>query len=406
MSVDEKDFLLSSYDFILPEEQIAQEPPITRGGSRLLVFNRDKNTETLSTFEDIIDHLPENAVLVANNSKVFPARLEGKKISGGKVEFLLLTPFTLLEYEQNEENTQNEEHGINEVHKSNDDDKSHEKNKKHEQSEKYFKNRENLNSEKYSSCIAQGLLRASKSPKVEEKVIFSEDFYLEVLDKQEFGQSSVRIFWKGDLKSHIEKNGNIPLPPYIKRASTEEDLLRYQTIYAKEEKLGSVAAPTAGLHFTDKIRESLKKKNITWCEVTLYVGYGTFSPVRTEDIREHTMHHEYYEISQNTADILNNAKKENRPIIAVGTTSCRALEGMFLERKNIEACTGSTNIFIYPSRSFNVIDGILTNFHLPKSSLIIMLAGLVGREKVLTLYEHAIKNDFRFFSYGDAMLIL
>jgi S-adenosylmethionine:tRNA ribosyltransferase-isomerase len=354
------DFCLKSYNYHLPEAQIAQEPADKRDGSKLLII--DKNGETMrpTTFDHLIDELPDNALLVANNSRVIPARIFGAKETGGKVEFLLLTPLPLI------------------TPTTHDD---------------------------WMSAPVEGLLRASKSPKKGMKVTFSKDLYLIADDAGEFGRWKVTLYWKGDLTALFQSMGHLPLPPYIKRPDSDADKERYQTTYSNTAKTGSVAAPTAGLHFTPEMRKTLKDKGFEWAEVTLYVGYGTFSPVRCDDIREHEMHSEYIEVPPETADAIKKAKAEGRPVIAIGTTSARSMEGMYRECGKIAAFSGNTNIFIYPGYAFNVIDGILTNFHLPESSLIIMIAALIGRGRILSAYSFALENDFRFFSYGDAMLI-
>ncbi|SKA83545.1 tRNA preQ1(34) S-adenosylmethionine ribosyltransferase-isomerase QueA [Desulfobaculum bizertense] len=358
------DFRLSSYSFELPEDQIAQQPAEQRDASRLLVLNREDDSITLTNFSEIVDYLPDNAVVVANNSKVLPARIYGHKPSGGKVEFLLLTPLPLVM-----ENKQSSEDG-------------------------------------WHSADVVGLLRASKAPKPGLRVEFTDEFFLEVLERRDFGHSSVRLSWKGDLGTLFKDLGHYPLPPYIRRPDTPEDAKRYQTVYAEDEKLGSVAAPTAGLHFTPEVREKLKAKGIEWKEVTLYVGYGTFSPVRSEDIREHKMHGEYIEVPEDTAEAIRRAKAEGRPVFGIGTTSVRSLEGAFAATGKICAYSGWTDIFIYPGYTFNVVDKMLTNFHLPESSLIIMISALANRDTILKAYATALENKFRFFSYGDAMLIL
>jgi len=354
------DYLLKSYDYKLPEDRIAQKPADRRDGSRLLVVDRTANTLTPVDFTNIIDHLPKNALLVVNNSRVIPARIFGKKPTGGRIEFLLLTPLPLL------------------VPKEKDG---------------------------WFSAQAEGLLRASKTPKPGMTITFSEDFKLIAQKSGPFGRWQVELQWQGDLASIFKKMGHLPLPPYIKRPDSEADKERYQTTYSDESKTGSVAAPTAGLHFTPELRQKMADKGFEWAEVTLYVGYGTFSPVRCADIREHHMHHEYIEIPSKTAQAVRKAKAEGRPIFAIGTTSARTLEGAFKECGEIKEFQGETDIFISPGYKFNVIKGILTNFHLPESSLIIMISALAGRKTVLSAYEYALENNFRFFSYGDAMLI-
>lgn len=355
------DYLLDNYNFDLPDEQIAQEPADRRDGSRLLVLNRANDTLTPVNFPELIDYLPDNALLVANNSRVIPARIFGAKPTGGRVEFLLLTPLPLLEPEENDG---------------------------------------------WQTARAEGLLRASKTPKPGTTISFSNDFHLIAKEAGEFGRWEVELRWKGDLTAIFSEFGHLPLPPYIKRPDSEADRERYQTTYSNDSKAGSVAAPTAGLHFTPELRKKLADKGVEWAEVTLYVGYGTFSPVRCTDIRDHQMHSEYIEVPQETADAILKARAQGRPVIAVGTTSARTLEGMVRESGKIREFKGETDIFISPGYEFKVVDGMLTNFHLPESSLIIMISALAGRKTILSAYDFALKNGFRFFSYGDAMLII
>ncbi|BCS89029.1 tRNA preQ1(34) S-adenosylmethionine ribosyltransferase-isomerase QueA [Pseudodesulfovibrio sediminis] len=359
MEIDQ-DYLLESYNFELPEENIAQAPADRRDGSRLLVLNRKEESLTPVNFTDLLEYLPKNALLVANNSRVIPARIFGSKATGGKVEFLLLTPLPLIE--------KKEENG-------------------------------------WQIARVEGLLRASKTPKQGTEVTFADTFKLIPEEAGPFGRWQVTLKWKGDLTKLFSEHGHLPLPPYIKRPDSTADRERYQTTYSDESKTGSVAAPTAGLHFTPELRQKLANNGFEWAEVTLYVGYGTFSPVRCTDIRDHAMHSEYIEVPEATAHAIRQAKKEGRPVIAVGTTSARTLEGMFREIGNVSEFKGETDIFITPGYTFNVIDGILTNFHLPESSLIIMISALAGRKTILSAYEFALENGFRFFSYGDAMLI-
>ncbi len=388
-----KDVYLNNYDFYLPEEQIAQVPAKERDASRLLVYSNAEKTIEDVKFSDLISILEnkkfsQKPLFIANNSKVLPARLCTTSPHGGKREMLLLTPLALLEIK--EENGQ-------------------------------------------KSCIAEVLLKPSKSAPIGSIWHFDGGLEVKILEKFDFGNTKVLFTWQGELVDIFYNYGHLPLPPYIKRtknaqseeekAQEKQDSIRYQTIYAKEEKLGSVAAPTAGLHFTESLKDNLLKIGCLWEEVTLHVGYGTFTPVRTENIEEHAMHYEYFEISQKTAKAILEAKEIGRPIIAVGTTSCRVLEGavrLYQEENpndnNIlpkDGIKGKTNIFIYPNarkskgydREFQVIDGLITNFHLPQSSLLMLVSALVGREEILEVYKHAIENKYRFFSYGDAMFI-
>jgi len=355
-----EEFNLQSYDFDLPEEQIAQDPASRRGTSRLLVLDRSGGELREAMFTDIAELLPQGALLVVNNTKVLPARLIGRKASGGKAEFLLLTPLSLISPEESPDGTLTAE--------------------------------------------AEGLLKASKGPRPGETISFG-SLELLVLEKGEFGRSRVRLSWRGELAGHFLSQGHIPLPPYIRREDKAEDRDRYQTVYSREEKLGSVAAPTAGLHFTPDILASLEARRISVVEVTLYVGYGTFSPVRCEDIREHAMHAEYAEVPEATARAIAEAKAQGRPVVAVGTTTTRTLESMATALGEIGPFAGWTDIFIRPGYEFKVVDHLITNFHLPRSSLIIMVSTLAGRRRILDAYSHAVRQGFRFFSYGDAMLI-
>jgi S-adenosylmethionine:tRNA ribosyltransferase-isomerase len=354
------EFNLQSYDFELPEAQIAQTPSDKRGASRLLVLDRTTGALRDACFTELPALLPEGALLVVNNSKVLPARLLGHKDSGGKAEFLLLTPLALIE-------TQADPDG---------------------------------------ACTAQaeGLLKASKGPRQGETLHFP-GITMRVLAKGEFGRATVQMTWRGDLAEHFLDQGHIPLPPYIRREDGAEDRTRYQTVYSRQDKLGSVAAPTAGLHFTPEILDALTARGIARAEVTLYVGYGTFSPVRAEDIREHAMHAEYAEVPEDTAHAILKAKAQGRPIVAVGTTTARTLESMAAQTGGIAPFCGWTDIFIRPGHRFQVVDQLVTNFHLPRSSLIIMVCTLAGRRRVLDAYAHAVRQGYRFFSYGDAMLI-
>ncbi len=358
----DKDHLLESYKYALPEENIAQYPADRRDRSRLLVLNRANGSLKLAAFSEIVDFIPKNALLVANNSMVLPARLYGHKQTGGKVEFLLLTPLPLIRPEKQDDG--------------------------------------------FNRAGIKCLLRASKGPKVGDRIDFGRDHFIVVREKGEFGRCVVDLHWKGELQRLFTEKGHMPLPPYIRREDDKRDCSRYQTVYAKTDKAGSVAAPTAGLHFTRELRSEIQSRGIEWAEVTLYVGYGTFSPVRCPDIREHKMHEEFVEVPENTALALQRAKDERRPIVAIGTTSARTLEGMHLALGKIGPYSGMTDIFIRPGYSFKVVEHLLTNFHLPESSLLIMVSSLAGRKRILDGYQYALDNGFRFFSYGDAMFIV
>lgn len=355
------EFKIAGYRFSLPEALIAQEPPAQRGASRLMVLDRKKNTLVADDFAAIARYLPPS-LLVANNSRVVAARLMGQRANGGKAEFLLLSPPPLL---------------IPQAAGGG-----------------------------WRTCEAQGLLRPAKSLRPGDPVRFGEDFSLTVLEKGPFGRSRVQLRWQGELPLLLERYGQLPLPPYIRRPATAEDASRYQTIYARKDKAGSVAAPTAGLHFTEALCQELRAAGHEWAEVTLYVGYGTFSPVRTEDIRDHEMHEEFIELPPETEAAVQKAKAEGRPVVAVGTTAARTLEGAYAAIGSIGAYSGTTNIFLYPGRPVNVVDHLITNFHLPESSLLMLAAAFAGRQRMLAAYEEAVAKGFRFFSYGDAMLIL
>ncbi|GAB6037384.1 tRNA preQ1(34) S-adenosylmethionine ribosyltransferase-isomerase QueA [Fundidesulfovibrio butyratiphilus] len=353
-------FALSSYAFDLPQDRIAQTPAQRREDSRLMVVDKGQGVAAHAGFAELADHLPPGALLVANNTKVLPARLLAVKPTGGAVEFLLLTPLPLLEPK-----------AVGEEFRA----------------------------------LAEGLVRVSKKPKSGEAYVFSPDLSVIVLERGPFGRCRVELRWQGDLAAIFERIGHVPLPPYIRRADTDQDRSRYQTLHAAPDKPGSVAAPTAGLHFTPEMRAALSAKGFGWAEVTLHVGYGTFSPVREADIRKHHMHAEFAEISPETAQAVAQAKNEGRPLVAVGTTSARALEGAFAKTGAVAPFRGWTDIFIAPGYRFAVVDAMVTNFHLPGSSLVILVSALAGRETILDAYAQAVEREYRFFSYGDAMLI-
>ena len=355
-------YRLQDYDYELPQERIAQHPAARREDSRLLVLDRATGRMQFTRFSAILEHVPEGALLVANNSRVVPARIQGMRPTGGRMKMLLLTPLPLLKVEPQENG--------------------------------------------WSAAEAWVLLKASKSMKAGDTASFGPDLNLSVLRVEDFGRCKVRLSWQGSLQQILEARGAMPLPPYIRRPADADDMSRYQTVYASQAHAGSVAAPTAGLHFSAELKQGLKERGVGWAEVTLYVGYGTFSPIRAVDVRDHEMHAEYVEISAESAQAINAAKDEGRPVLAVGTTSVRALEGVHQERGMIAPHAGWINIYIRPGFAFQVVDHCLTNFHLPKSSLLVMISALAGREQVLAAYAEALSQDFRFFSYGDAMLLL
>ncbi|NHZ47938.1 tRNA preQ1(34) S-adenosylmethionine ribosyltransferase-isomerase QueA [Nitratidesulfovibrio liaohensis] len=385
-----EDDRLESYRFHLPEDQIAQHPAPQRGGSRLLVLDRrgaGAGTLAHARFADLCDHLPEGCLLVANNSKVLPARLLGLRPTGGKVEFLLLTPLPLLEeLAGGDTGTGSRRDSTGEGLRD--------------------------EGEGWLSVPAEGLLRASKKIRTGDVMDFGPHLRVEVIQPGDFGRSAVRLHWRGDLRQLFLAQGHLPLPPYIRRETgavtpdAQEDRDRYQTVYADDSRLGSVAAPTAGLHFTDDLRARLAATDRQWAEVTLYVGYGTFSPVRCADIRQHAMHREYIEVGEATAAAIRAAKAEGRPVVTVGTTSTRTLEGTVRACGEVRAFTGWTDIFIKPGYRFTVADHIITNFHLPESSLLMLVSAFAGRRRVLSAYAEAVARGYRFFSYGDAMLLL
>lgn len=358
---DDADFCLSSYDYPLPEERIAQSPAQRRDGARLLLLDKEDGAVELSEFQTLAEHIPDDTLLVMNNSKVFPARIFGVSDTGKNVEFLILTPYPHIKATP-------------------------------------------AGQDKHTAVI-QGLLKGAKRFKPGDILVFNDALSGEVLQKHDFGRTDIRITWRGDLLALLHELGSLPLPPYIKRSCEAEDLERYQTVFCDNGQAGSIAAPTAGLHFTQETLASLAARGVEKAEVTLYVGYGTFSPIRTEDIRSHVMHEEYVEVSTETVEKIQQAKAQGRPVCMVGTTSVRTLEGVVHQCGALQEFKGWVNIYIYPGFEFRVTDMLLTNFHLPKSSLLVMVSALVGREKILHAYEQALNADFRVFSYGDAMLI-
>ncbi|WP_300125093.1 tRNA preQ1(34) S-adenosylmethionine ribosyltransferase-isomerase QueA [Desulfovibrio sp.] len=367
MAPEPEDFFLQSYDFPLPEARIAQFPPEARGASRLMVLDRAGNAARHGQFGELARWLPEGALIVANNSRVLPARLGGRReATGGKVEFLLLTPLPLLLGQPGAEE------GVPAGRRS---------------------------------AVAEGLVRSGGKLREGERLALDGDISLTLLTRGPFGRHRVLLEWSGDLGAAFARAGRMPLPPYIRRPVDSEDAERYQTIYARPDKTGSAAAPTAGLHFTPELRAELRARGFDWREVTLYVGYGTFSPVRCEDIRQHDIHSEYMEIPEATAKAVAAARAEGRPVVAVGTTSARALEGVAAQCGDVRPYAGWTNIFLYPGRPFRVVDALVTNFHLPGSSLLMLVSAFAGRKRMLAAYAEAIRRGYRFFSYGDAMLI-
>ncbi len=336
-----------SYFYELPEEQIAQYPKQKRETSKLLVLDKELKTVEHKIFTDIVDYFKKGDVLVLNTTKVIPARLKGKKKTGANVEVFLLS--------QKEDD------------------------------------------------IWECLVKPGKRLKKEAEVIFSPTFRGKVIDYSSEGARLIKFFSETDFWNEINLIGEIPLPPYIHRKANSEDKNTYQTVYAQEK--GSVAAPTAGLHFTEDVINQIKKKGVIVCNVTLHVGLGTFRPVKTDNILEHKMHSEFCEISKETAKTINQAKDENRRVIAVGTTTTRTLES-FAENGRVLAGNHWTDIFIYPGKNLQIIDGLLTNFHMPESTLLMLVSAFAGYDFIMNSYKIAVKEKYRFFSYGDAMLII
>jgi len=351
-------YKLSDYDYTLPEDLIAQFPEANRERSQLLHLNRKTGDTSHHVFYDLENLLSHEDLLIVNNTEVVPGRLHGHKETGGRVEVLILN------YHGGEQGN-------------------------HEGGDREF----------------QCLIKASKRPKNGTILIFGEGLTAEVI---RFHNSifSVRFTCKGSFDEILYKIGKVPLPPYIRRDENDalyEDKNKYQTVYANQK--GAIAAPTAGLHFSKKLLEKLKDKGISTTEITLHVGYGTFLPVRSNDIRKHRMHSEHYSISEETAMKVNTARKEGRRIIAVGTTSVRTLEYAARVDGNLISEAGMCDLFITPGYEFKIVDAMITNFHLPKSTLLMLVSAFAGRENVLSAYQEAIKEKYRFYSYGDAMLI-
>ena len=345
---------IQEFDYELPEELIAQRPSEKRENSKMMVLNRSEHQIEHKNFFNIVDYLDESCVLILNNTKVMPARLYGYKDTGAKIEVFLL--------------------------------------KKYDNENRW-----------------EVLIRPSKRVRVGTIIKISDELSVEVImPLPDDGKWVVKMIYDGDLLQILHKVGNIPLPPYIERKmATEElrqlDFERYQTVYAKNE--GSVAAPTAGLHFTEDILKQLKAKGVKIGYVTLDVGIGTFRPVKCENILEHQMDSEAFEISPETADLINKAKAQDKKIVAVGTTTVRTLESAYKIYGEIKACKSASNLFIYPPYKFNVVDKLITNFHLPKSTLLMLVSALATKDFIFEGYAEAIKEKYRFYSYGDCMFI-
>ncbi len=338
---------VSSFDYQLPQSLIAQNPLLKRDNSRLLVLDKKTGDMEHCQFTDIITYLNKNDVLVINDTKVIPARLIGlKEETGAVIELLLLKEGKEQEWE----------------------------------------------------CLVKPFKRIKEGTKIK---FGNGELEALCLEKKEAGVALFKLFYKGFLKEILDELGQMPLPPYIYEKLDDNN--RYQTIYAKKE--GSAAAPTAGLHFTQELLQKIKEKGVKIISITLHVSLGTFRPVKTELVEEHDMHSEFYIISKKAAALLNEAKKNNQKIIGVGTTTARTLEANFKKNKRFKGEQGFTNIFIYPGFGFKAIDSLITNFHLPQSTLLMLVSALAGQDKIMKAYQEAINLEYRFFSFGDCMLI-
>jgi len=346
---------VSEFDFSLPDELIAQEPPPICGASRLLVLRRDRSEIEHSEFARLAEYLRAGDLLVLNNTKVFPARLLGHRVpSGGAVECLLLR---------------------------------------------------SADGEHWEALVHPG-----QKLKPGAQIVFEREsvrLHGKVIDHHFYGRRTIRL-WSDegmDVLSAIDAIGHMPLPPYIKREDRPADRDRYQTIYAHER--GSIAAPTAGLHFTERVFEELAARGIERAELTLHVGYGTFKPIRVDHVEDHRVDPEHFVVSEDAANALTRARREGRRIIAVGTTTVRALESLDVDGTGrLVSTSGETQLFIRPGHEFRMVNGLVTNFHLPRSSLLVLVAAFAGRDRILDAYREAVAKGYRFYSYGDAMLIL
>mgnify|MGYP004653297383 FL=1 len=335
----------SDFYYDLPEELIAQTPVYPRDSSRLLVYDRQKDEVSHRIFKDVTDYLKKGDVLVVNNTKVYPARIHAMTEHGGRVEILLLKRQNLTDWEV--------------------------------------------------------LVKPGKKCREGTVLKVNDELSVEILSRTEEGGRIVRFLFDGVFEDILSRVGEMPLPPYIHEKLKDQS--RYQTVYCKEE--GSAAAPTAGLHFTTELLDRIRGMGVEIVEVQLNVGLGTFRPVKVEDVTTHKMHTEYYSVTEEAAEKINAAKREGRRVIAVGTTSVRTLESAANENGAVEAKHGDTDIFIYPPYKFKVVDALITNFHLPESTLVMLVAAFTSREKILELYNLAVKEKYRFFSFGDAMFI-
>jgi S-adenosylmethionine:tRNA ribosyltransferase-isomerase len=343
--MDKVQYKKSDFYYYLPEEQIAQTPATPRDSSRLLVYNRQTDKIEHRIFHDVTDYLKAGDVLVINNTKVLPARLYAHTENGGVVEILLL--------------------------------------------------------KRVDKDTWEVLAKPGKKCKVGKQFKINDKLSFEVMDVTDSGERIIKFIYDGVFEEILDEVGSMPLPPYIKEKLKDKN--RYQTVYAKTD--GSAAAPTAGLHFTPELLQKIRDMGVEIVEVLLHVGLGTFRPVKEDIITDHKMHSEYYAVSQSAADAINNAKAEGRRVIAVGTTSVRTLESVTGDDGKVVAGSGNTQIFIYPPYKFKCVDALITNFHLPESTLIMLVAAMTGREKILSIYKTAVEEKYRFFSFGDAMFI-
>ena len=337
----------ADFDYDLPQELIAQDPLEQRDSSRLLILDKETGERTHKIFHDIIDYLHEGDCLVINNTKVIPARLIGEREgTGGKVEVLLL--------------------------------------------------------KRRSDNVWETLVKPGKKARPGMRLSFGGGLlHAEVQEVVDEGNRLIRFEYEGIFEEILDQLGQLPLPPYITHQLKDKN--RYQTVYAKYE--GSAAAPTAGLHFTEELLEQIQAKGIKIARVTLHVGLGTFRPVKVEDVTEHHMHTEFYHVSEEAADIINETKKQGGRVICVGTTSCRTIESAADDQGIVHATEGDTDIFIYPGYQFKVLDCLITNFHLPESTLLMLVSALAGKENIMAAYREAVEMRYRFFSFGDAMFI-
>ncbi len=348
--MSDRAFRTSDFDFHLPPEQVAQAPTERRDASRLLVLDRAADATSHRTFADLVDYVPAGDALVLNETRVFPARLRGRKATGAAAEVLLLTP--------------------------------------HEGQEKVW----------------TALVRPGGKLKPGRTVEIGPDLSVEILESTPGGERIVRLHTPLGLAEALDRYGEIPLPPYVERAATDADRERYQTVYARER--GSVAAPTAGLHFTPALLEALEAKGVRIVRLVLHVGVGTFRPVETEDPAAHRMHSERYAVSAEAADALNATRAAGGSLWAVGTTVVRTLESVATDDGVVHAGEGWTDIFIRPPYRFKAVDHLVTNFHLPRSTLLMLVSAFGGYERVMRAYSEAIERGYRFYSYGDAMLLV